>query len=77
MQRRVRSRAGEKRRKRTLALKLIHYLDGKSKVRRADVVQSLQAGGYNEAEISDILTKLHKENLLKVSRGRFSDVTVA
>jgi len=78
MQRRVRSaKAGEKRRKRTLGLKLIHYLDGKAKVRRADMVQSLQASGYTDPEISDMLTRLHKEGLLNVSRGRFSDVRVA
>jgi hypothetical protein len=78
MQRRVRgTKRGEKKRKRTLALKLIHYLDGKSKARRADIVQSLQAADYSEDAISEMLTKLHKGGLLKVSRGRFSDVRVA
>lgn len=78
MQRRVRAtKRGEKKRKRTLALKLIHYLDGKKKARRADMVQSLQASGYSEKEISDMLTKLNKESLLHVSPGRFSDVQVA
>ena len=78
MQRRVRAtRRGEKKRKRTLALKLIHYVDGKSKARRADMVQSLQASSYSEGEITDTLTKLHQEGLLNVSRDRFSDVRVA
>ena len=78
LQKRVRAKKrGEKKSHRTLALKLIHYLDGKAKVRRADMVQSLQARGYSEEEISDMLAKLHKEGLLKVSRGRFSEVRVA
>jgi len=41
------------------------------------MVQSLQAGNYAEKEISDMLTKLHKEGVLSVSRGRFSGVRVA
>lgn len=78
LQKRVRTtKRGDRKRRRTLALKLIHYLDGKAKARRADLVQSLQAGNYSENEISDMLTKLHKEGLLNVSRGRFSDVRVA
>lgn len=78
LQKRVRTtKRGDKKRRRALALKLIHYLDGKVKRRRADMVQSLQAGNYSEKEISDMLSKLHKEGLLKVSRGRFSDVRVA
>ncbi len=78
LQRRVRTaKRGEKKRRRTLALKLIHCLDGKAKARRADVIQAVQAGSYNEREISDMLSKLHKEGLLNVSRGRFSDVRIA
>ena len=78
VQRRVRTtKPGEKKKKRTLALKLIHYLDSKDKARRADVVHSLKAAGYTERDIDDMLTKLHREGLLKVGRGRFSDVRVA
>ena len=78
LQKRVRpKKRGEKKRQRTLALKLIHHLDGRTKARRADMVQSLQASGYSEKEISDMLTKLHREGLMVVSRGRFSDVRVA
>jgi hypothetical protein len=77
LQRRVRPKKhGEKKRRRTLALKLIHYLDGKEKARRADMVQALQANKYSEKEISDMLSKLNKEGLLEVGRGRFSDVRV-
>ncbi|MGH8542351.1 MAG: hypothetical protein ACREX3_01615 [Gammaproteobacteria bacterium] len=78
LQKRVRAtKRGEKKRQRTLALKLIHYLDGKAKARRADMMQSLQASNYSEKKISGMLTKLHKEGLLKVSRGRFSDVRIS
>lgn len=78
LQKRVRTKKrGEKKRQRTLALKLIHYLDDKAKARRADMVQSVQARGYSERDISDMIAKLHKEGLLKVSRGRFSEVSVA
>lgn len=41
--------------------------------RRADIVQPLQASGYSEKEISDMMAKLHKEGLLNVSRGRLAD----
>jgi len=78
LRRRVRPTGrGQKRRLRTLALKLIHHLDGKPKVRRADVVLSVQAGGYSEKEVNDMLSKLNQDDLLRVSRGRFSDVSVA
>jgi hypothetical protein len=39
-------RRGQKKRRRTLALKLIHYLDSKVKARRADMVQSLRIKVY-------------------------------
>jgi hypothetical protein len=78
IQKRIRTqRRGVKKRQRTLALKMIHYLDGKEKARRADMIQSMQARGYTETEVSEMLTKLHSVGLLKVSPGRFSDVTVA
>jgi hypothetical protein len=78
LQKRVRpKKQGEKKRQRTLALKLIHHLDGREKARRADMVQSLQVNRYSEREISDMLSKLNKEGLLKVGRGRFSEVRIA
>lgn len=57
--------------------KLIRWLDGKPKVRRADITQAMQATGYTETEINDMLKKLHDEGLLKVSPGRYADVVVA
>ena len=78
LQKKVRpKKLGQKKRLRNLALKLIRWLDGKPKVRRADITQAMQATGYTEAEINDILKKLHDEGLLKVSPGRYADVVVA
>jgi hypothetical protein len=78
MQKRVRARRpGERKRVRTLVLKLIHQLDGKKKMRRADLVQALQAQGYAEKEINAVLKKLHTHGLLKVTQGRYADVLVA
>ena len=78
IQRKVRPRKhGQKKRLRTLALKLIRELDGANIRRRADVVQSMKAAGYTDFEVNEMLKKLHDEGLLKVSRGRFSDVSIA
>jgi hypothetical protein len=68
---------GAKKSARSLALKMIHALDGKAKVRRAELVQHLQAKGYNEDEIGGALKALHGAKVLKVAVGRYSDVSVA
>ena len=78
LQRRVRStKPGYKKKMRNLALKLVRFLDGKSKMRRADVTQAMQAQSYTESEIHDMLKKLHDEGLLRVTRGRYADVSLA
>lgn len=71
------SKRGQKKRLRTLALKIIHFLDGKEEVRRTELVQSLQVQEYGKTEIEDMLKKLHSNELLAASRGRFSTVQIA
>ena len=68
---------GGKKTARALALKLIHVLDGRSKVRRAEVVQALQAEGYREDAIGRMLKILHNGGVIVSSVGRYSDVRVA
>jgi len=64
----------EKRHRRVLALKQAHYLDGRVEVRRADLIQAVQAAGYRTADVEEMLKKLHAEGLLNVSRGRIAKV---
>lgn len=78
LQKKVRPKAaGQKKRLRNLALKCIHALDGKEKMRRADLDQAMQALGYTPAEVSEILKKLHDDGLLRISAGRYAEVTIA
>ena len=72
-----RLRGAEKRRRRVLALKQIHYPDGKVQVRRADLIQAVQAAGYKTADVEEMLKKLHSDELLNVSRGRIAKVRIA
>jgi hypothetical protein len=71
---------GKKKRNRALALKLIHALDGLMGIRRADLVQHLQAQTtqtYTELEVDSLLKKLHNSGILKCSVGKYSDVHIA
>ena len=68
---------GPKKSGRALALKTIRALDGKSKMRRAELVQHLQAQGYSEMESDDMLKKLHGAGILKSTTGRYSDAYIA
>jgi hypothetical protein len=74
---RRRLRGAEKRVRRSLALKQVHYLDGKTEVRRADLVQSVQAAGYTTRDVEEMLKSLHAAGLLNVSRGRIAKVRIA
>jgi hypothetical protein len=67
---------GKKKRNRALALKIVHYLDGTVQVRRTDLVQNLlgEFQNYKEQEIEQMLTRLHKSNLIICDRGRYSNV---
>jgi len=68
---------GPKKRGRALGLKLVKALGGKAKMRRAELVQHLQAKDYSEDEIDAMLKGLHSAAVIKVSVGKYSDVYVA
>lgn len=68
---------GDKKRSRALALKLVRALDGKAKMRRADLVQHLQAQSYNKHETDHMLKALHSEGVLKCTVGKYSEVYVS
>jgi len=62
---------------RALALKLVKALGGKGKIRRAELVQRLQADDYSEDEIDTMLQGLHSAGVLKCTVGKYSDAYVA
>jgi hypothetical protein len=68
---------GKKKRMRTLGIKLVHAIDGRNEVRRAEVVQRLQAQAYTGSEIEVMLKKLHTHGVIVCSVGRSSKVRVA
>jgi len=68
---------GGKKSGRALALKLVRALDGKATMRRAELVQHLQAQEYGEPEIDSMLKKLHQAGVLKCTVGKFSQAYVA
>jgi phage replication-related protein YjqB (UPF0714/DUF867 family) len=68
---------GLKKRGRALALKVVKALGGKAKMRRADLVQHLQAQGYSETEIDVMLKGLHAAGVFKCSVGKYSDACIA
>jgi hypothetical protein len=68
---------GRKKRGRALALKLVHALDNKAKMRRSELVQNLQAQGYEEREVDSLLRKLNAPGVLKCSVGKYSDAYIA
>jgi hypothetical protein len=72
------ARKGQKKRSRALALKVIHYLDGKPSVRRADLVQSLLAdqSDYGQNEVDAMISHLNKAGLLRSERGRYSALSI-
>lgn len=69
---------GDKKRIRSLCLKIIHQLDGDGRARRADVVQNLQAdpARYERQEIDDIILRMHNAGLVNSVQGPYSVVTV-
>jgi hypothetical protein len=68
---------GAKKRGRALILKAIRAFDGKVTIRRAELVQTLQAQGYKEAEVESILKKLHSSGVLKCTVGKYSNAYIA
>lgn len=69
---------GDKKRARSLCLKIIHQLDGDGRARRADVVQNLQAdqSKYQREEIDDMILRMHNAGLITSVQGPYSVVTV-
>uniref|UniRef100_A0A832I860 Uncharacterized protein n=1 Tax=Eiseniibacteriota bacterium TaxID=2212470 RepID=A0A832I860_UNCEI len=69
---------GNKRRLRSLALKIVHQLAGDGRARRADVVQNLQAdpSRYTRTEIDDMILRMHRNGLVESVQGPYSTVTV-
>jgi hypothetical protein len=62
---------GEKKRLRSLGLKVVHQLDGDGKARRADVVQNLQAdpAQYQRDETDDMILRMHNAGLITSIQG--------
>ncbi len=69
---------GEKKRLRSLCLKIVHQLDGDGSSRRADVVQNLQAdqSQYSRDEIDEMISRMHAKGLIESIQGPYSTVTV-
>lgn len=68
---------GGKKSGRALALKLVRALAGKTRMRRAELVQHLQADGYKEKDVDFMLKKLHSTGILKCTVGKYSDAYIA
>lgn len=68
---------GEKKSYRAASLKIIHYFDGKDVVRRDDLLQDIAAMNYSEDDVDSWIKKLHAKKLIKVSKGRYSEVSIA
>ena len=74
-----RANSGTKKRSRALALKVVHALDGVRHVRRADIVQKLQAdpSRYTAEEVDSMVKKLHAAKLIRSQQGPYARVQVA
>ena len=67
---------GTKKSQRTLALKIIHTFDGEDELRRDDLVQRIQAKGYELAETENLIRSLHTSGLINVTTGRYASARV-
>lgn len=69
---------GARRRPRSLALKIIHALDGAPELRRADIVQRLLVDpvGYDQKEADGMILKLHQAGLIQSVQGPYSKVRI-
>ncbi len=68
------SKPGEKKSRRAMALKLIHLLDGQRDVRRSDVVNQLLDEGYKSDEAEDMISRARSAGLLWSQQGPHSRV---
>lgn len=71
-----RASQGQKVRNRSLALKIIHQMDGKVEVRRDDIVQAMLAEEYKRDDIDWIIQKLHSFGLIRSVQGPNSKVSI-
>ena len=69
--------AGAKKSGRALALKVVHALDGKAKMRRAELVSHLKGIGYPDAEIENMLKGLHSSGIVRCTVGKSSEAYIA
>jgi hypothetical protein len=67
---------GDKKSGRALALKAVRALNGKATMRRAELVQHLQAQNYRTRQIEPMLKGLHNHGVLPCTVGRYADVSV-
>jgi len=68
---------GEKKSARALALKIIHSMDGHLSRNRPDVVHDMKQIGYKDSEIDDMLYRMRVAQLINVSVGNASQITIA
>jgi hypothetical protein len=67
---------GDKKSSRALAIKIFRALDGKTTIRRAELIQNLQAQAYKKTHINLILKKFHALDLLNCTVGKYSEVRI-
>ncbi len=72
---------GQKKSCRALSLKIIHYFDAKEKgvVRRDDLQNAVTSMNvnYSDTFVDGWIKKLHTQQLIKVTKGRYSEVAIA
>jgi hypothetical protein len=70
---------GQKKSFRALSLKVIHYLDGKEEVRRDDLLHGVTStnANYSDDVVDECIKRLHSQKMIKVTKGRYSDVVIA
>jgi hypothetical protein len=70
---------GQKKSFRARSLKIIHYFGDKETVRRDDLLHAVTAMNVNYTDdiVDDWLKKLHAQKLIKVTKGRYSEVVIA
>jgi hypothetical protein len=73
-----RARRGQRKRLRSLALKVLHSLDGKAEARRDDIVNQLlgDVSRYDRAEINEMILRLHQKGLVQSVQGPYSTVII-
>src|SRR3990172_696300 len=70
---------GKKHRARTLALKVVHSLEGHRERRGSDIVQALlvDPSNYTQDEVSTMILRLHQAGLIQSQQGPHAKVRIA